>query len=678
MSRARAAGPWLRRACLGLLLLAAALALWAWSGWGAAAGPAQAPSRLVLVLPDDGAETDAHVMAWRDAAAELGFPLETVRASQLLRRDDPLPGAALILPDTIHRRMNDALVARLDQWVRDGMRLMLVFDAGATDMAGRYHPQQSRLSRLAGVRYGLYGELRAAMLIEQAAWVDAAALAALALPPGKLMRQGSELPLTSAQATPAPDEQLAVVSYHYGRLRYPMFATTGAYDGQRLMHGDGGHLVAGVHALGRGEVLFVNLPLSYLKLRTDGLLLHTFLQLFARDRVGLPQLSTMPDGRGALVMNWHIDSGAAVPAMERLAELGAFAQGPYSVHLTAGPDVDTPGDRLGMDLPRNPVMQQWVQRFTSRGDEVGSHGGWIHNEFGRLISSQDHVLSSQMIERNTQAVSDASGKPVIEYSAPTGNHPAWVTPWLEQRGVRAYYFTGDIGMAPTRSYQDGQRGPANMWAFPVLSFGRQAAFEEAAKSQVPEADIAAWLRDVADYCADRQTLRLMYFHPPGIALFPQAFGQWLVHTRALVDAGRLRWITMAQYAAFANRRLQVQWALQDGPQGQQLLASHPDSLAQMTWLLPASRYARPRALEGQARIVQDGGFWQVHADAGARLVLDLPPALPDPAARAPAGAAPASGRPDTAPTPTPTPASPARHGAPARSVGSGQELNPHA
>ena len=626
VSRARPVGPWLRRALLGGLLLAASLALWAWSGWGAGAGAAQPPSRLLLVLPDDAADENAHVMAWRDAAAELGFPLELVRASQLLRRDDPLPGAALILPDTIHRRMNDALVARLDQWVRSGMRLMLVFDAGATDMAGRYHPQQSRLSKLAGVRYGLYGELRAGMLIEQAAWVDQPALATLALPPGKLMRQASELPLTSAQPAPGPDEQLAVVSYHYGRLRYPMFATAGGYDGQRLMHGDGQHLVAGVRALGRGEVLFVNLPLSYLKLRTDGLLLHTFLQLFARDRVGLPQLSTMPDARGALVMNWHIDSAAAVPAMQRLAELGAFEQGPYSVHLTAGPDVDTPGDGLGMDLPRNPVMQQWVQRFASRGDEVGSHGGWIHNEFGRLVSSQDHSLSSQMIERNTQAVSDASGKPVIEYSAPTGNHPAWVTPWLALRGVRAYYFTGDIGMAPTRSYQDGVRGPANMWAFPVLSFGRQAAFEEAAASQVPEADIAAWLRDVADYCADRQTLRLMYFHPPGIALFPQAFKQWMAHTRALVDQGRLRWITMAQYAAFANRRLQVVWSLQDGPQGQQLAASHPDSLAHLAWLLPATRYAQPRLLEGEARIVRAGGFWQVHAGAGPRLLLDLPPA----------------------------------------------------
>ena len=637
---------WLRRTLGAALLLAAAVALWVWQGQAGHPAAATPPTRLLLLLPDDTLDTDPLVLAWRDAAAELGFPLELARASSLLRRSDAPEGAALILPDTVHRRMNDALVARLAQWVAAGLRLMLVFDAGATDMAGHYHPQQSRLSALAGVRYGLYGELRDAMLLQQPAWADSSALALLALPPGKLMRGGSELPLTSAQPAPTDTETLAVASYHYGRLNYPMFATAGAYTGRRLMHAEGGHLVAGLHAVGRGEVLYVNLPLGHLKLRTDGLLLHSFLQLFARDRVGLPQLSPMPDGRGALVMNWHIDSAAAVPAMQALASLGAFEQGPYSVHLTAGPDVDAPGDGRGMDLPRNAAMQAWVRRFASRGDEVGSHGGWIHNEFGRLVSSQDRDLSSQMIERNTEAVSMASGRPVREYSAPTGNHPAWVTQWLQARGVRAYYATGDIGMAPTRSYQDGQPAPAGMWAFPVLSFGRQAAFEEAASQRVPEPEIAAWLRDVADFCAEQRTVRLVYFHPPGIALFPQAFAQWLVHTRLLAEQGRLGWTTMARHADFANLRLQVQWQLAATPAGPgaapglQLSASHPVSLAQMTWLLPVRRFAQPRLREGDARIERQGGHWLVHAGAGPRLLLDLPLQAPDTLSAA--GGAPAS------------------------------------
>ena len=632
--------PWLRRGLACTALAAAALVLWLVAQ--ATALPALAPSRLALVLPDDSSgdasDDAAAVLAWQDAAAEIGFPLVLVRASQLLRDSAALRDAALILPDSVHRRMNDSLLAHVDQLVRGGSRLMLVFDAGMQDLNGLYHPQQSRWSALAGVRYGLYSALGAGMLRDQTARLDAQALPALALPPGKLVREATERPLTSAQSPPQPGEALALVGYHYGRLRYPAFATDGVFNGQRLMQGDGANLLAGVHRVGLGQVLFVNLPLTYLKLRTDGLLLHSFLRYFAQDLAGLPQLSPMPDGRGALVMNWHIDSAAAVPAMDRLSSLGAFEQGPYSVHLTAGPDVDVTGDGLGMDLASNPAMQQWVRHLAERGDEIGGHGGWIHNEFGRLISTQDRARSGQMIERNSAAIVAASGRAVREYSAPTGNHPAWVTPWLEQRGVRAYYFTGDIGMAPTRSYQDGRRGPADIWAFPVLSFGRDAAFEEAAARQVPEADIGAWLRDVADFCADQRTLRLVYFHPPGIALYPQAFAQWLQHTRGLLASERLRWMTMVQYADFANRRLQVQWSLlpaDAGAAGLRLQASHPTSLAKMSWLLPAQRYGQPKLLQGSALVQREGGFWRVTAGAVTQIELSLA-VLPGGATNAPA------------------------------------------
>ena len=647
----------LRRAAICGLLAASALVLWV------AAQPADLPpvppTRLALVLPDDSLDDDPAVLAWGDAAAEIGFPLVLVRASQLLRGGLDLRDAALILPDTVHRRMNDGLLAHLDRLVHEGSRLMLVFDAGIQDLNGSYHPQQSRLSALAGVRYGLYGALGTGMLRQQVAWVDPEALSVLNLPPGKLMRQGSQQPLTSAQPAPQPGEALAVAGYHYGRLRYPVYATDGVFAGRRLMHaddagkgagkgvGDGASLLAGVHRVGRGEVLFVNLPLTYLKLRTDGLFLHSFLRYFAQEMAQLPQLSPMPDGRGALVMNWHIDSAAAVPAMDKLAKLGAFEQGPYSVHLTVGPDVDVPGDGLGMDLSRNPAMQQWVRHLADRGDEIGGHGGWIHNEFGRLIGTQDPARSGQMIERNSQSITGASGRPVREYSAPTGNHPAWVTPWLRERGVRAYYFTGDIGMAPTRSYQDGRRGPPDMWAFPVLSYGSDAAFEEAAAHQVQERDIGAWLKDVADFCADHRTVRLVYFHPPGIALFPQAFAHWLVHTRALLASERLRWMTMVQYADFANRRLQVQWQVlpEVGNEGHpahpttlRLQASHPSSLAHISWLLPAQRYGLPKVLQGSAFVVREGAFWRVTAGAAPQLVLGLSTLAPSP----PAG--PATGR----------------------------------
>jgi hypothetical protein len=218
---------------------------------------------------------------------------------------------------------------------------------------------------------------------------------------------------------------------------------------------------------------------------------------------------------------------------------------------------------------------------------------------------------------------------VQEYSAPTGSHPAWVTPWLREHGVLAYYFTGDIGMPPTRSFQDGQPGQRDVWAFPVLSHGRQAAFEEAGAQHVPEADLAAWLKDVADFCAATRTVRLVYFHPPGVTLFPRAFAAWLRHTRTLLDSGRLRWTTMAQHADFSNRRLLAQWHVEPdsaagrGPGALRLLADHPTSLDELTWLFPADRYAQPQVLQGQARVLRDGASWRVTAGPGLHLALGL-------------------------------------------------------
>ena len=620
---AQARGPRVGRiavAMAGALLLAVAL-------WQAQASlrDAPAPTHLALIVPDDLADDDVHVQAWQDAAVETGFAMEVVRASQLLQPGGRHRDAALIVPDSVHRRMNDALVARLEDRVRDGALLMLVHDAGVHGIDGRFHPQRSRLSALAGVDYALYDRLGAATVPERVVYVDAPALRWLQLPPGKLLHQDAERPLVGGQSMAKAGESLAVAGYHYGRLRYSVFATHGRFDGQRLMHADGDTLVAGLRRHGAGRVLFVNLPLGELKLRTDGLLLHGFLRLFAQDVAQLPQLSPMPQARGALIMNWHIDSSAAAPAMQTLERLGVFDHGPFSVHLTAGPDLDAVGDKLGMDLPHNPVMRAWVRRFAERGDEIGSHGGWIHNAFGTQVGRQEHSVSAALIERNVAAVAEAAGRPVREYSAPLGNHPAWVTPWLREHGIRAYYTTGDIGMAPTRSYQDGARGPADMWSFPVLSYGAQAAFEEASAAGVSEADIAAWLDGVSDFCAEQRTVRLVYFHPPGLALYPGAFKEWLVHTGELVRAGALRWTTMARQADFANDRLLVRWQLlEDGGSALRLQASHPRSLDSFGWLLPAARYGRPEVSSGQARVDLDGAYWRVVAGPSTALGVRLP------------------------------------------------------
>lgn len=643
-ARWRSLGLWL---LIGLLLAALAGGAWWWLQRGAERAALQ---RVVLLLPDDPALDAVAVQAWRDAADELGFPLETVTDAQLLGNHPLLQGAALIVPDTIHRRMSDAAIDALQRRVADGARLMLVHDAGLANTDGQYGAQRSRLSTLAGVDYAVYAELRTGMLREAPVTVRPEQVEALQIPPGKLVSgPRQQLPPSSQRMPPSSEppplaagEALTLASYVYGPLKYMTFVTRGAYGGTPLMEAPDGSLIAGLRRVGDGQVLFVNLPLTMLTLRTDAMPMHALLRYFAQQVAGLPQLSPLPQGRGAVVMNWHVDDRKALPALARAAELGAFEQGPYSLHFTVGPDVNEPGDGKGMDLANNPEAQAWVQRLAAAGHEVGSHGGWIHNWFGDQVGKIDPTEAAALIERNAALISQVGGRPVREYSAPVGNHPSWVTGWLHERGVRAYYFTGNSGMAPTRSYQDGRAPLSDSWSFPVLSFGVFASFEEAKANATPEAAVAAWLRDVNHFCADHHTLRLVYFHPFGIVMYPNAFRQWLDDAKALVARDRLRWTTMAQYTDFANARLRTRWsigpALAAGgagaepsaasavrPREQLLRAEHPESLAGLAWLLPEDRYRRPEVAEGQARVELVDGQWRVVATAGQRLLLRLTP-----------------------------------------------------
>ena len=618
------------RLLMAALLLGAAGATW----WQTRAD--QLPDnvqKLVLLLPDAELGDPVPLQAWKDAATELGVLLDTQTASQVMRAGRQAQGTAFILPDSVHRRMGDVLIDHLRERIRAGDTLMLVHDAGLSDLDGRYRDDRSRLSDLAGVQYGLYGELKTGMLRDAPAWVEPAQVRALGIPPGKLVRGTEGRPFTSAPAAsdvpadaPGP---LSIAGYIYGELKYPTFVTRGAYDGTRLMSAPDGSLVAGLRSVGAGQVLFVNLPLTQLKVRTDGLLLHSFLQYYAERVAGAPQLSPMPQGRGAVVMNWHIDDLKALPALERAAEMGAFQQGPYSIHFTVGPDVNEEGDAKGMNLSGNPQAQDWVRRLGAAGHEIGSHGGWIHNWFGARADKLDREVGASLIERNSALLLEVGGRAVREYSAPVGNHPAWTTAWLRKRGVHSYYFTGNTGMAPTRSYQEGLRPLPDIWSYPVLNFGIYASFEEAKANQVPETEVAAWLSDISRFCAEQRTLRLVYFHPFGLVMYPQAFQRWLETSKALTDAGRLRWTTMAAQTTFANARLRTRWTLSDSSRSasapsQRLEAHHPQALDGMTWLLPRSRYAQPTVASGDAVVDEVDGHWRVVVRSGVGLRLHLP------------------------------------------------------
>jgi hypothetical protein len=403
--------------------------------------------------------------------------------------------------------------------------------------------------------------------------------------------------------------------YKYGDLQYPSFVTSGDYAGEVLFHSSNG-LVAGESQYQKGSVLFVNLPLGYLKGNTDGLLLHAFLKYFAGHSLALPYLMPVPDGVGGLVLNWHIDSNAAIKPLQEMSSWKLMQQGPYSIHITAGPDASQEGDTRGFNVEGNPVSQALIRTFMGLGYSIGSHGGWIHDYFSAHVETDNPKDLEKFLALNKNALEKITGKPVREYSAPNGNQPIWVTQWLEAHGFVAYYLTGNTGMGPTQGYRNGEREGHNVWAFPILHLDRAAGFEEMSTEGYSDSEIARWLTAITDFASDQQSVRLVYFHPPGILQYHDLVDRWLEQTGRLKAAGRFRWYTMTELANFLNSRRQVKWKVSEAAGLMTVEATHPETLDHETWRLPANRFAQPKIVLGSARVVRDRDAWMIIAGDG--------------------------------------------------------------
>jgi hypothetical protein len=581
-------------------------------------GPTQRSSvdTLLLLIPDSISSGDPMVQIWMDAAAEEGLHLALVRDSDLLSPTFELRGSGLIIPDEIHRIANDALIGALYGYVQHGGKLMLVYDAATWNLHGAYAGAESRLSELAGVHYALYDAYGDECIRWSDVWGSAEAMQDLAIPPGKFvpMSHRETAAWRPVAATDAgANTEFTLARYQYGDVSYPSYRTEGAYSGHVLLRAKAG-IAAGYHPAGSGGVLFVNLPLGYLVNRTDGLLLHSFLHYFAVKLLGLPYLASVPDGTGGLVLNWHIDTRSALRPLEAMRKLGLFNQGPFSEDITAGPDVDWPSDGRGLDLEGDAEAQRWVRFFAARGDAVGSHGGWIHNYFGERVSETNQKDFEPYLEKNYNALREVLGAPPREYSAPLGNHPAWVTRWLERHGINAYYFAGNSGMAPTQVWRDGIRDGEKMWAFPILHMGRDASLEEMEADRVSASLVRDWLIRIADFTAEDHVARLVYSHPLGTGHFAAALQAWFQRTAELRGNGRFRWYTMANLADFLNTRKQVTWALdRESARTLVLEAEHPETLLHQTWMLSRTKYQQPKLLSGAAVIREADDLWMITA-----------------------------------------------------------------
>lgn len=573
------------------------------------------PGVLLMLVTNDQSLAAPEITAWVDAASEEGVRLQAITDKQFMALGaNALGYAGLVLPDESHRFADHALVAAVRNYAKSGGKTLLVFDFAALEPGSFnrqfYAESRSRLSDLAGVDYILYDTLRNRTTASGPVVATPGTLRHLLVPPGKSIAYTPSQALLKGEA---PNFELHAYSgYILGNLTYPSFVTRGQFKGAVLAHSPTNGLIAGIHRLGKGQVLFVNLPLTYLKLQTDALPLHGFLRYFIDHVVAMPRLSAMPDGIAGMTLNWHFDSMAAQNPSLELERLGIFKDGPFSIDITAGPDTIEFDDQLGWNLNENPVAQALLKRLDRQGHSIGSHGGWIHDHYGGNADETNAEEFLPFLKLNKEAVDKVLGRPQRSYSAPQGNNPIWAMNWLEQQGVVSAYMTGHTGMGPTRHYRDGRLHNPGMWIFPVTPLGRDAVFEEFAYNNIPRAEIVAWYRDMVDFAIDKNTSRLIYMHPPFAVEWKDVLLAMLAYAKAKGN-DRFRWYTTERLGDFMTQRRDVTWTESNQPDGtRSFKASHPVSLREMVWFLPKTVFSLPpRIVRGPATVTSDESHWRV-------------------------------------------------------------------
>jgi hypothetical protein len=180
---------------------------------------------------------------------------------------------------------------------------------------------------------------------------------------------------------------------------------------------------------------------------------------------------------------------------------------------------------------------------------------------------------------------------VRTYSAPNGTHPQpMATRVIERLGIRAYYYTGDTGSAPNRTFSDGEMVSERAWAFPVMPNGIYASIGEMVKSGESPARVGTWLDGTLDYVVDERTTRLLYSHPYDLRdpAYRHVFSRFLDRAQRLQDEGMLRVDTMDYFARFMTRFVSTRFSFSRAGGSLHIDMSNDDGLEGLSFQIPQS------------------------------------------------------------------------------------------
>ena len=549
-----------------------------------------------------------HILApYTSVLEEEGIAFQTIGQHQLLAVDpislvDTVP--AVIFPDALCQHMAEGFQAWIEDYVVAGGGIAAIYDPAVKDTRDAYLPS-TLFKQFSGINHVTYTRLTgAAYDVGGLRFKDRRAADHCEIPYGKL------------------DPSLFLSGYGYGRLQYPVARN-------EIIPEDTGHPAPQILAeavinqseaypavvtrqYGKGHVFYVNMPLGYLKANADDLPMRSLLRFFLFKTIKVPHMMRVPFGKGGIVFNWHHDSNADFAYLERMLNAGFFRKAlKYSMHITAGDSMYNPDDGMGFDACGR--GKRFVQMLKPYGT-IGSHGGMYHNWFANNIASGAFGIEQikKYVDQNNRCLESVTGERVSEYSAPKGVHPPkLMAAILPEMGIHAYYYTGDNGSAPNRSFFQGRMVSDRMIAFPVMPRMDKASLVEIRRAKTEGAEVHNWLQQTVDYAIENRTVRMLYSHPYDLYNVPkehkyiEAFLSFLDYLEEAQAADRLEVRPMSYFANFMLQMLKTKCSYTVHPEGIDVQVQKTVGLKGLTIAFPKDKYQPPQGEHINLQITAD-------------------------------------------------------------------------
>lgn len=407
----------------------------------------------------------------------------------------------LIFPDFITQKIPKEFEVWVEEYVSLGGNVFIVYNSG-TQTEDRSYREEAVFSRLLGMNYVTYNKYQSlAFQMAKVRFKDQKAVEFFEIPCGKV------------------DELFTITGYQYGALDYPLAKVDVSHvDDKNVLayslYKDGRSSPNTFwKKMGAGNVLYVNLPLGYLKAYgTDDLLLKAYLKAFLFRISPVPHLDNALYHKAGIILNWHIDDHRERTNLYTYIQKGIIRKNlRQSFHITAGDFLFERDDKLGFDAAKYPKP---VRKMMEMGI-IGSHGGWAHNWFVNQQKA-DKLTPEDIayyVDINNKTLSLITNYPIREYSAPSGIHvQPLLTKILEERGFLAYYYPGDIGSEPNRTFIKGKMVSDKVIAFPVMPRQEIVSVQEFADNGISTAEYQKWLFKTLEHALENRDISLFYNH----------------------------------------------------------------------------------------------------------------------------------------------------------------------